>query len=78
MARPTIADLMAEIEALKATIASSPAKPVKASTFRTKAQREAGEGWPCTVTPPCSRKDLRTQEAGASHNTKAAHYHVAR
>ena len=78
MARVTVAMLQAQIEALTAQIAASPVTAGKASTFRTKAQREAGEGWPCTVKPPCSRKDLRTAEAGGSHDTKAAHYHVAR
>ena len=78
MARVTIAMLQAEIEALRGQIAAAPVATGKASTFRTKAQREAGDGFACTVNPPCSRRDLRTAGAAVSHDTKAPAYHVAR
>jgi hypothetical protein len=54
-------------EAIAAALTSSPSKPVKASAFRTRAQRAAGDGFACSATPPCSRADLRTAHNAASH-----------
>ena len=67
MARVTTAMLMAEIAALKAQIASAPAQPVKASTWKSRADRAAGNGYACTANPPCSRHDLRTPKNAGSH-----------
>lgn len=65
-----IADLTAKVEALSQQIASQPkAKAGKAEmpAFRTKAQRAAGKGWPCTASEPCARRDLRTEGRAKSH-----------
>lgn len=77
MGRDTVASLRAELDALKASIASAPAAPVAARTWATKAEREAGNGFPCTVKPSCGRTDLRGPAAGASHDPKAPHWHNA-
>lgn len=70
--RPTVADLMAEINALKAQIgAQAPAQAQAASpTFFTTAQIKAGGGFPCAL--GCGKR-LRTEKRAASHG-EAGHF----
>jgi len=83
-------DLLAAVRELTTVVAtlgervtaieSRPAKSATKSgvrTFATKAERDAGKGFPCTVSPSCGRTNLRTAEAGASHDPKAPHWHNA-
>ena len=82
-ARITNAALMAKIAELEARLEGEQ-KPAKAKAkmpaFRTKAQREAGKGFACSASEPCSRKDLRTAAGASSHvpNAEGRHYHNAR
>ena len=63
--------------AASAPAAAPTATDAKPHTYATKAERAAGEGFPCTATPPCGRTNLRTAKSGASHDQTAAHWHNA-
>jgi hypothetical protein len=52
---------------LIALIEQAPAAPVKASTFRTRAQIAAGDGYPCTVSPTTCKFIGRTPARAAVH-----------
>ena len=56
-----------ERAALARVLEVAPAQASAADNFRTKAQREAGDGFACTAPEPCSRHDLRTTKNAASH-----------
>lgn len=74
----------ADLKAIGDMIAAATAKPARGSsarkttarTFATKAERAAGNGFPCTADDPCGRTDLRTADSGASHDAKAEHWHT--
>lgn len=55
----------------------APSAPVE-RTFKTRAEREAGLGFPCTVPgADCGRRDLRTPNRAAIHGIEAGG-HTAR
>ena len=78
LSQATLDAIAAAVAAAMSAFTPTASVGVASSHWRTKAQRDAGDGFPCTVATPCKRRDLRTPESAASHNTKATHYHVAR
>lgn len=79
-----LVDRIIALETVLASSASAPvstgeaASPSKPRTFARKAERAAGNGFPCIAPSPCSRTDLRTAKSGASHDPAAPHWHIAR
>ena len=77
----TKADLAAIAEMISAALTVAPATSAaaapKARTFATKAERAAGDGFPCTAAEPCGRADLRTPKSAASHDATQPHWHNA-
>lgn len=70
MPRTTMASLQAQIAALTAQIANTPAAAPVAKSFYTKAEIAAGEGFPCSAKPACKRR-LRTAAGASSHDPKS-------
>ena len=67
----TAADKAFIADAIASALVSAPAKAeAKAPTFATKADIEAGGGFPCTASEPCSRT-LRTLKRSQSHGVDA-------
>jgi len=77
LSKADLAAIAALIDA-RVAVAAPVAAPAEAHvrTFATKAMREAGEGFPCTAEPACSRV-LRTAKRAAVHGI-AAGGHEAR
>ena len=77
----TVLDMLGRIaseDALeRAAAPARPASKTRPRTFATKAERAAGDGFPCTVEPSCGRTNLRTPVSGASHDSTQPHWHTA-
>jgi len=77
----TVLDMLERIASADALErAAAPARPASKTrprTFATKAERAAGDGFPCTVEPSCGRTNLRTPVSGASHDSTQPHWHTA-
>lgn len=76
-----IVALEAKLDRVLAAIEAAPArsraaKPAAARTFATKAERDAGKGYPCTADEPCARRDLRTAAGASSHDPKHDGWHT--